>query len=77
MYDRSNSDDQITAATLLFSDGSNITLGPLVNAGGPMVVSINARLIDGLRVRDDAVSGGTQNVGLAEIGVFGYANAEP
>jgi hypothetical protein len=71
LYDRPNTSDQITAATLSFSDGSSVTVGSLNNAGGATTVSFSARTVTSLTLTVTGVSGSTQNVGLAEIQVYG------
>jgi hypothetical protein len=73
LYDRINSDDQITSGTITFSDGTSITIGPLSNAGAATPYSFTARQITSLRLNVTGVRSSTQNVGLAEIQVFGTA----
>jgi uncharacterized repeat protein (TIGR02543 family) len=72
IYDRPNSDDQITSGTITFSDGSSITVGPLNNNGTATTYTFSARVITGLRLTVTGVSGSTYNVGLSEIQVIGY-----
>ena len=71
LYDRPNLDDQITGATLAFSDGSSITVGPLNNNGTATTVSFPARVITGLRMTVTGVSSSTLSAGLSEIQVYG------
>jgi uncharacterized repeat protein (TIGR02543 family) len=71
LYDRPNTDDQITSATLAFSDGSSIAVGPLNNDGTATTYSFAARVVTGLRMTVAGVSSTTANVGLSEIQVFG------
>ncbi len=66
LYDRPNLDDQVTAATITFSNGSTVTVPVLDNAGGPITVTFTARSTTTLRVTFTTVSGTTRNVGLAE-----------
>ena len=71
LYDRPNLDDQITGATLAFSDGSSITVGPLNNNGTATTVTFPARVITGLRMTVTGVSSATLSAGLSEIQVYG------
>ena len=71
LYDRPNLDDNITSATLAFSDGSSITVGPLNNNGTATTYSFPARVITGLRMTATGVSSTTGSVGLSEIQVYG------
>jgi LmbE family N-acetylglucosaminyl deacetylase len=70
LYDRPNPDDRITGGTLLFSDGSSVVIGALPNNGTVFEVNFTGRTIRWVRLRVDAVSGGTGRVGLAEFEVF-------
>lgn len=72
LYDRPNATDQIVAATLRFSDATELPTGSLDNAGAPVTVSFADKTVTGIVLFVDAVSAGTQNVGLAEIEVFGH-----
>ena len=71
LYDRPNPDDQITSATLAFSDGSSITVGPLNNDGTATTYTFAAKVTTSLRMTVTGVSSTTGNVGLSEIQVFG------
>ncbi|WP_423919431.1 DUF7402 domain-containing protein [Frigoribacterium sp. 2-23] len=71
LYDRPNTDDQITGGTLTFSDGSTVSVPTLDNAGGAVTVSFAARSTTSVRLTVTSVSGTTRNVGLAELRVFG------
>jgi LmbE family N-acetylglucosaminyl deacetylase len=70
LFDRPNGDDQITGATLTFSDGSSVSVGALDNAGGATSVSFSARAVTSMRLTVTSVKGTTLNVGLAELQVF-------
>lgn len=70
LYDRPNADDQVTAGALLFGDGSSIAVGALPNDATAKVVSFTPRRVTRLRLRIDAVSSTTHNVGLAELQAF-------
>jgi LmbE family N-acetylglucosaminyl deacetylase len=71
LYDRLNLNDQVTAATLRFSDGSTIATGVLPNAGSAATFSFTSRTITSVQLLIDAVSTSTLNIGLAEIQVYG------
>jgi LmbE family N-acetylglucosaminyl deacetylase len=73
LYDRPNSDDQITGATLTFSDGSTVTVGALNNAGAGVTVNFTPKLTTRVRLTVTTVSGTTHNVGLSELEVYGVA----
>lgn len=77
LHDRPNANDQILGAVLQFSDGTAVTLGPLPNDGGPAAFAFAARSVVSLRVTVTAVSASTQNVGLAELVVFGPSRTGP
>jgi hypothetical protein len=67
LYDRPNTADQITAATLTFSDGTTVNVGTLNNSGAATTVSFTARATTSVRLTITAVSRSTRNIGLAEI----------
>ena len=71
LYDRPNLNDQITGGTIQFSDGSTITVGSLNNDGSPTPFLFPAKTTTSLQLNITAVSGTTQNVGLAEFQVYG------
>ena len=70
LYDRPNDSDQITAATLTFSDGSSETVGVLDNAGGATEILFASRTVTSVRMTVTQVSGSTWEAGLAEIEVY-------
>jgi LmbE family N-acetylglucosaminyl deacetylase len=71
LFDRINGTDQITGATLSFSDGSSVIIGALPNTTeSALEVVFAPRTIRWLRLQTDAVSASTSAVGLAEIEVF-------
>jgi len=70
LYDRPNPADNITGATLMFGDGSQVTTGPLPNDGSPLVVAFPARTVTDMGVVVTGVLKGTVNVGLAEVEVW-------
>ena len=71
LCDRPNLNDNITAATLAFSDGSTLTVGPLANDGTPTAYTFATKTITSLTLTVTGVSSSTLNVGLAEIQVVG------
>ncbi|KUM33473.1 PIG-L family deacetylase [Arthrobacter sp. EPSL27] len=72
LYDRPNTNDQITGATLTFSDGTTVPVPALENTGKGTTITFSDRATTSLRVTVTTVSGTTRNVGLAELQA--YAN---
>ena len=72
LHDRPNTNDQITAATLTFSDGSSVPVGVLPNDDTGLTVTFAARSVTSLTLTVTTVSSTTRNVGLAEIEVDGH-----
>ena len=70
LYDRPNPNDQITSATLTFSDGSSVQVGSLPNDGSPLTVTFTPRTVTSLLLTVTGVSATTGNVGLAEIQAY-------
>ena len=77
LYDRPNLNDQITSATLSFSDGSSVSVGTLNNDGTGVTVSFPARTVTSLTLTVTGVSGTTTNIGLAEIEVYEVSAGAP
>jgi LmbE family N-acetylglucosaminyl deacetylase len=75
LFDRPNTNDQITSGTLTFSDGTSVTFGALPNAGttGLTVTLPKAVNTTTLKMTVTGVSSTTLNVGLSEIQAFGSA----
>ncbi|HET7444384.1 MAG TPA: hypothetical protein VFJ57_06970, partial [Solirubrobacterales bacterium] len=72
LWDRPNTDDQITAGKLTFSDGQSVTFGTLPNtAATGLTVSFPPHATTSLVMTVTAVSSITKNIGLAEIEAFG------
>jgi hypothetical protein len=71
LHDRPNGNDQITAATLTFSDGSTVAVGALNNTGTGTEVRFGPVVTSRVRVTVTTVSASTLNVGLAELEVYG------
>lgn len=75
LFDRPNTNDWITNATLRFSDGSVVSTGALTNSGAGAYVNFTARDTTSLRFTVVSVSSSTSNAGLAEIQVFNNPSA--
>jgi alpha-glucosidase (family GH31 glycosyl hydrolase) len=73
LFDRINANDQITSGTLSFSDGSTVHVGSIPNTpqAGPLLVDFAARSVTSVKFTVDSVSASTENVGLAELAVYG------
>jgi len=71
LYDRPNTNDQITAATISFSDGSTLSTGTLANNGAAQTFVFAAKTVTWLKVTVDSVSYTTKNIGLSEAEVWG------
>jgi hypothetical protein len=73
LYDRINPNDRITSGRLSFSDGTSVDVGAVPNspADGPLAVDIPARSVTWLEFRITGVSAMTENIGLAELAVYG------
>ena len=76
LYDRPNTDDQITGAVLTFSDGSAVEVGSLTNSGAGVSVAFAARAVSWVKLTITSVSSTTYNVGLAEFEAFGSSQPE-
>ena len=70
LYDRPNTDDQITGGNIQFSDGTSITVGSLPNTGTAYTLTFTAKTVTTLKLNITSVSSTTGNVGLAEIQVY-------
>lgn len=71
IYDRPNSDDQVTAGTLTFSDGSTVVVPTLPNNGTALTVTFSPRAVTNVRFNITGVSASSLNIGLSEIEVYG------
>ncbi|MCP4135964.1 MAG: discoidin domain-containing protein, partial [bacterium] len=71
LYDRPNSSDNITSGSLLFSDGSSVSVGTLPNNGSGHIINFPAREIKWVKLVIDEAAG--HNTGLSEIEVFGVS----
>jgi hypothetical protein len=70
LYDRPNTYDQITSATLTFSDGTSMSVGALNNDGSAVDISIGGKSIRWVRLIVNSVGSNTANVGLSEFEVY-------
>ena len=71
LYDRPNTNDQVTAGALTFSDGSMLTFGALPDDGKtPLVLRFPSKTITSLTFTVAAVKASTENAGLSEIAVY-------
>ena len=71
LYDRPDGQDQITSATLTFSNGTQIPVGTLPASDSPVTVNVPNITTTSLTLTVNTVSATTHNVGLAEIEAFG------
>ncbi len=67
LYDRPNTADQITGATLQFSDGGTMPVAALPNNGAGLTVTFPVRTVTSVRLNVTAVSATTTAAGLAEF----------
>lgn len=74
LFDRPNAVDQITGATLTFSDGSSVVVSALNNDGTASTATFPVRTVTSMRVTVNSVRPGTVNAGLAELQVFTVAS---
>jgi parallel beta-helix repeat protein len=72
LFDRPNTNDQITSATLTFSNGSTVKVGSLNNTGGAVIINFPAVVTTSIKVTVKTVSGSTTNIGLSELQVYGF-----
>jgi hypothetical protein len=70
LFDRPNLGDQITGATLVFSDGTSVAVGALNDDGTATTVNFSNRTVTSVRMDVTAARAGSLNVGLAELQVF-------
>ncbi len=77
LYDRPNTDDQITGGTLAFSDGSSVAVGALDNAGAAVAITFPARAVTSVRLTVTTVKSSTLNIGLAEFEAWSGSSAPP
>jgi LmbE family N-acetylglucosaminyl deacetylase len=70
LYDRPNLNDQITGGNIVFSDGSTLTIGTLINNGSANCYTFPAKTVISLQLNITSVSSSTQNIGLSEIQLY-------
>jgi hypothetical protein len=70
LHDRPNGSDQITSATLTFSNGTQVNVGALPNDGTGLTVNVPNINTTSLTLTVNSVSANTSNVGLAEIEAY-------
>lgn len=75
LFDRRNSNDQVTTGTLSFGDGTFIGTGILHNGSGAVEYNFAPRFVTWVRYTVDTVSATTTAIGLAEMKVYGKAQA--
>lgn len=73
LYDRPNTDDQITGGTLLFSDGTTVTVPSLNNDGSAVTINFTSRATSYVRFTVTSIGAWTGNAGLAEFQAWGNA----
>lgn len=71
LFDRPNASDQITSATLTFSNGAAVEVGPLNNDGSAVSVPFSPRTVSWVRLTVNSVRAGGSNTGLAEFEAWG------
>ncbi len=71
LYDRPNNSDQVTGATLTFSNGASVPVGALTNNGTAVSVPFAPRAVTWVRLTVTSVRASTSNVGLAEFEAWG------
>ena len=74
LYDRPNSADRVLSGTLLFSDGTSVSVGSLPNDGTGLTVTFTPRTVTWIRFTVNSVTSTTENIGLAEMQVFSTTN---
>ena len=77
LYDRPNSNDQITAGTVMFSDGTSIATGSLNNNGTATTLTFPVKTITSVRLNITGVSSTSKNIGLSEIQVYEQSQVIP
>ena len=71
LFDRPNLNDFITGGVLTFSDGSSVPVGALNNGGAGLEVRFAPKHVTWATFTVTSTSGSSENVGLAELQVFG------
>ena len=68
LYDRPNFHSHILRATLTFSDGSKLSVGPLPNNGSGHIVDFKTKIFNWVKLRVDQSEG--NNIGLSEFEIY-------
>jgi LmbE family N-acetylglucosaminyl deacetylase len=68
LYDRPDLDENILKATLTFSDGSTLNVGPLNKNGSAYIIDFHKKKFDWVKLTVDQAEG--TNTGLAEFEVY-------
>lgn len=66
----STSNDFITGATVVFSDGSKLTIPSLINSGSALVVNFPTLSTTSLLFTVTSVASSTSNAGLGELQAY-------
>ena len=74
VYDRPSMEEHLSGGTLLFSDGSRLSVTAIPNDGSPKELVFEPKTIRWIRF--DATDGNGKNIGLSEIEVFPYEPEE-
>lgn len=74
LYDRPNTSDNITGATITFGDGSSETVSALPTDGSVYRLTFTPRCVDSLTFAVTGAEGG--NVGLAELIMYDTSNTQ-
>lgn len=74
VYDRPSMEEHLSGGTLLFSDGSRLSVTAIPNDGSPKELVFEPKNIRWIRF--DATDGNGKNIGLSEIEVFPYEPEE-
>ncbi|HEY7371617.1 MAG TPA: PIG-L family deacetylase, partial [Polyangia bacterium] len=77
LHDRPNVNDQITSATLAFSDGSSVNVGALPDNGVSLVIALPPVTTTSVLLTITGVAATTENIGLSEIEAWTSAAAPP
>jgi LmbE family N-acetylglucosaminyl deacetylase len=74
LYDRPNLFDNITSATLVFSDGSSLRVGALPDNGSGYEINFAVKTIEWVKLTVDTARG--ENIGLTEFEVYEASAAD-
>lgn len=74
LYDRPNPKESIASATLTFSDGSVLEVGPLATNGQGYAINFTPKIVNWIKLTVDKAIG--NNPGLSEFEVYGEKQCE-